>query len=150
MFSLDRILSPHLQSRFPHEEGHYTPESKVFSPRQDQVLSCPQPPSSRPGVTMARQGGGFEGLSLMRESAEVTKNSKSQTVRVQCSAFRFQLLCFFFLTPETRHLKPPIKARNLYRQSHSTLTPAGRDLGLASRTRFSMFNKTMKNRCTMI
>jgi hypothetical protein len=38
---------------------------------------------------MARQGGGFEGLSLMRESAEVTKNSKSQTVRVQRSGFSF-------------------------------------------------------------
>ena len=27
-------------------------------------------------------------------------------LRFQVSVFRFQLLCFFFLTPDTRHLKP--------------------------------------------
>jgi len=38
------------------------------------------------------------------------------------------------------------KARNLYRQSHLTLTPARRDLGLALRTRFSILNKKSSQR----
>ncbi len=62
-------------------------------------------------------------------------NSKHQILGFQCSVFRFQLLWLYFLTPDTRHLKPPIKARNLYRQSHLTLTPARRDRGLALHVR---------------
>ena len=39
------------------------------------------------------------------------------------------------------------KARNLYRQSHLTLPPARRDLGLALRTRFSILNKKAASGC---
>jgi hypothetical protein len=39
------------------------------------------------------------------------------------------------------------KARNLYRQSHLTLTPARRDLGLALRIRFSILNKKAASGC---
>ncbi len=39
--------------------------------RQALALGCPQPPSSRQGVTMACQGGGFRSLSFARESAGV-------------------------------------------------------------------------------
>ncbi len=44
----------------------------------------------------------------------------------------------FSNTPILQYSKIP---RHLYRQSHSTLTPAGRDLGLAQRSKFSKLNK---------
>ena len=40
---------------------------------------------------------------------------------MQANVSVFQLLCFFFLTPDTRHLKPPA-VRNLSQQIHLTLT----------------------------
>jgi len=55
MFSLDGILSPHFQSPFPREEGHYTHESKVFRHRQDPALNCPKGNGSRLEAQGTRQ-----------------------------------------------------------------------------------------------
>ena len=45
---------------------------------KDLVLSHRQPPSSSQGVTTACQGGGFNGLSPLRQSAGVLESMKSQ------------------------------------------------------------------------
>jgi hypothetical protein len=109
MFSLDRILSPYLQSRFPREEGYYTHESKVFRHRQGPALSCPQ----RGLLTSffhAEVCWSHEALQNLKFQAP---NLRVLVFRFQCSGFSVQVsrfsFCVFFLTPDTRHLKPPVK-----------------------------------------
>ena len=60
---------------------------------------CPQPPSSRPGVTMARQGGDFNSLLLMRECGGALENIKFQAPKL-----RFYL---FSKTSTQNILSPP-------------------------------------------
>jgi hypothetical protein len=43
---------------------------------------------------------------VLRARSELHGFAGKDGERLEVSVFRFQLLCFFFLTPDTRHLKP--------------------------------------------
>jgi hypothetical protein len=66
------------------------------------------PPASPEGEA---DGGRGDGGETARRRIEVkgrrseVRRRKSES-RIQVAVFRFQLLCFFSLTPDTRHLKP--------------------------------------------
>jgi hypothetical protein len=85
---------------------------------------------------MACQGGGCNSLSPLRQSAGVmewwSNGVMKGPIQIESRAFAFS---------NTPILQYSTTARNLYRQSHGTLTPAKRDLGLAPRIRFAILNQ---------